>query len=201
MQNLFVTVLLCRKLYSQPFFFFFLFSPFKAVFLKEFWVKVSIKNSLTTHLPCSIFRNSCMWKRSPQAELQVTTLMLNQVALLMAAQPTDLLAEGKEVSSGRGKAIWPNVWGLFAWQRDSEGKGSRHCLGRVTANRPQTSLDKRHLSNHTIPLDTFVPLELLQSAAALQPRLISLGTEAINPQDKCRLNTQTENSHNLPVSI
>lgn len=52
----------------------------------------------------------------------------------------------------------------------------------MTANRPQTSLDKRHLSNHTMPLDTSVPLELLQSTAALQPRLISLGTEAINPQ-------------------
>lgn len=101
------------------------------------------------------------------------------------------LAEGKEVSSGSGKAICPNVWGLFAWQCDSEGKGSQHCKDRVTANRPQTSLDKRHLSNHTIPLDTFVPCELLQSAAALQPRLVSLGTETINPQDKCRLNTQT----------
>lgn len=66
----------------------------------------------------------------------------------------------------------------------------------MTANRPQASLDKRCLSNHTIPLDTFVPLELLQSAAALQPRLISLGMEAINPQDKCRLNTQTQRSHN-----
>lgn len=70
----------------------------------------------------------------------------------------------------------------------------------MTANRPQTSLDKRHLSKHTIPLDTFVPLELLQSAAALQPRLISPGVEAINPQDKSRLNTQTK-SHNLCFNI
>ena len=111
------------------------------------------------------------------------------------------LAAGKEVSSGSRKAICPNVWGLFAWQCDSEGKESRHCRDRVTANRLQTSLDKRHISNHTIPLDTFVPLELLQSAAALQPRLISLGTEAINPQDKCRLNTQTQSSHNLTVPV
>jgi len=40
-----------------------------------------------------------------QAKLLLITLMLNQVALMIAAQSTDLLAERRAVSSGRGKAI------------------------------------------------------------------------------------------------
>lgn len=149
---------------------------------------------------CSFFRSSCMLRSSLQAKLLAITLTLNQVPLLIATQPTDLLLKEKR-SALEVEKLSVLTCEVSAWQRDGEGKWSRSCKDRVTANRPQTSLDKRHLSNHTIPLDTFVPLEPLQSAAALQPRLISLGTEAINPQDKCRLNIQTQNSHHLTVSI
>lgn len=163
---------------------------------RNFKRKCQWKKSLTTFLCCSFLRNLCMLKSSLQAKLWAITLMLNQAAPLIATKPTDLLLRKSALKVKKLSVLMCEV---SPWQCDSEGTGSRHCKDRVTANRPQTSLDKRHLSNHTIPLDTFVLLELLQSAAALQPRLISLRREAINPRDKRRLNTQTQNSHNLTV--
>lgn len=149
---------------------------------------------------CSFFRNSCMLRSSLQAKLLAITLMLNQAPLLIATQPTELLLkENKRALEVEKLSVLTCEVSL---PDNVTGKVREAGAARtMTANRPQPSLDKRHLSNHPIPLDTFEPLEPLQSAAALQHRLMSLGTEAINPQDKCRLNIHTQTSQHLTVSI
>lgn len=99
--------------------------------------------------------------------------MLNQAALSIAAQPTDLLQKEKKSALDVEKL---SVLMCEVSLPDNVTVKVREVgtAKRMTANRPQTSRDKRHLSKHTPPLDTSVPLELLQSAAALQPRSGSL---------------------------
>lgn len=118
-------------------------------------MKVSVRKVIDFLSFCSFFRKLCIVKSSLKAKL-LRSCWIKQLYWLQHSPQTSCWRKG--VSSECGKALCPNVWGLFAWQRDSEGKGSRHCKDRVTANRPQTSSDKRHLSKHTIALDTFVPL-------------------------------------------
>lgn len=59
-------------------------------------MKVSVRKGIDFLSLCSFFRNLCTVKSSLQAKLLAITLMLNESALSIAAQPKDLLLKEKK---------------------------------------------------------------------------------------------------------
>lgn len=59
-------------------------------------MKVSVRKVIDFLSLCSFFRNLCTVKSSLQAKLLAITFTLNESALSIAAQPTDLLLKEKK---------------------------------------------------------------------------------------------------------